>query len=654
MSFGQKKTEEPTVAMSFHVSTFALLFALLYRVANYSMPSLAALAVATHICTGEANIQAQEAKPNLHLRLGTTKFRQPDRIRSFCISPSGKLLASAGGDETDMDFSIYIWDLNKGEIIQKLSGHKGYVYSLVFLADDVLVSCSADSTILRWTLSKTGLTESKVVYKHAEDSALLCMVTTPDRKKLFAGATDGSLIAWDVERNAIVTNKKQHNGFVKCLASSPCGNFIASGGSDNRIVIIDANSGKLAKTLVGQFEFLCSVEFSPNSKRLVSGNAESKIGLWDLQSEKQVKSFSFNELERISMIYSADGKDLYVGVGDALYLLDSESLMIRKKLASDLYAECLRLIPERRLLVCAGADRFHYFFDTQVGRLTNTPIGHLNTVVRIAFSSDDKALWSACDDGFLVKWDVISGTQLSKEKIHGSGISAFAFAGNKEIVAVSNEGHVATIKYNGKKSEVRQTQYSKPLFSAVSTKDSKKVLIGGQRGVLLDFQVDSQALSDHATGIKDSVFAMAISPKTETLSFAGNSSAINVYDLKNRKNVKTISTQQVQIRDLVYSCDGQKLASAGLDGSVEVWEVATGKSVSSFQGHSHQARSVSFFAKDFGLISGGFDGRIIFWDIVENKKLKVRGGPHCLDTNQPFLSYTLPSFRIGNSSVLLS
>ena len=39
--------------------------------------------------------------------------------------------------------------------------------------------------------------------------------------------------------------------------------------------------------------------------------------------------------------------------------------------------------------------------------------------------------------------------------------------------------------------------------------------------------------------------------------------------------------------------------------------------------------------------------------IVSRGQRPPFGGPHSLDKKQPFLSYTLPSFRIGNFSVLL-
>ena len=47
----------------------------------------------------------------------------------------------------DRDFTIKIWDVNKGECLQTLEGHTGEVRSLIKLRDGSIVSGSWDGTI---------------------------------------------------------------------------------------------------------------------------------------------------------------------------------------------------------------------------------------------------------------------------------------------------------------------------------------------------------------------------------------------------------------------------------------------------------------------------------------------------------------------------
>jgi COMPASS component SWD3 len=54
-----------------------------------------------------------------------------------------------GGSE---DGAIYIWDIETGNILQKIVGHSDLVYS-VASKKDLLASCSHDNTVATWGLS---------------------------------------------------------------------------------------------------------------------------------------------------------------------------------------------------------------------------------------------------------------------------------------------------------------------------------------------------------------------------------------------------------------------------------------------------------------------------------------------------------------------
>jgi WD40 repeat protein len=46
---------------------------------------------------------------------------------------------------------VYIWDQEKGDVLQRLSGHKGAVYSGVWhKRKSRMLSCSDDRTIISW------------------------------------------------------------------------------------------------------------------------------------------------------------------------------------------------------------------------------------------------------------------------------------------------------------------------------------------------------------------------------------------------------------------------------------------------------------------------------------------------------------------------
>ena len=69
-------------------------------------------------------------------------------VTSVCISPNGRLVAASS-----LDTIVRIWDVQTGQLVERLKGHRDSVYSVVFTPDGSgLVSGSLDKTLKYWDL----------------------------------------------------------------------------------------------------------------------------------------------------------------------------------------------------------------------------------------------------------------------------------------------------------------------------------------------------------------------------------------------------------------------------------------------------------------------------------------------------------------------
>ena len=67
----------------------------------------------------------------------------------MAFSPDGKTLASGSYDNT-----VRLWDVESGQLINTLTGHTDYVFSLAFSPDGkILASSSRDGAVLLWDMS---------------------------------------------------------------------------------------------------------------------------------------------------------------------------------------------------------------------------------------------------------------------------------------------------------------------------------------------------------------------------------------------------------------------------------------------------------------------------------------------------------------------
>jgi WD40 repeat protein len=566
-----------------------------------------------HAISSAQNSKRAILTPILKWTLGTLKFRNFDVVTTFTVSPSGKLIASAGGDDPTHDYSIYIWNVETGALIKRMHGHEQCVNSLVFLNDDIVVSCSNDRTLRKWKLSGPDNSERL----HKADGRLLCMALTPDRNALVIGG-DGCMVTWGIRENKVLRCEKLFESSITCIACSPSGKMIAYDGPDNAISLIDRSTGKSTQTLVGHGRWISSIDFSPDSSKIVSTGYDSTIRLWDLPTGTQLKSYSCKNAPPNTKpaIFSEDGSRIYAVFDDALFALDAKELKVTKKLSKGpIRVQCLKIIPKKKILIGAGEDRFHYFFNTESGELINPPSGHLDSVASVAFSLDDDTVWSGCDAGYVIGWDVKTGNQICKRSIHDSRVTGISMVGKDSFVSSSADKSIAFVKYRSKEMDVQRSRFSEAFFSITPAYRSTNVIVAAERK-LFGFNYKSGEIQRKPVEFADRIGILALSPSKHHVAIAADSPiAIFICDVGTGKVLKKMTKHEDYIFGLAYSSDGNLLASASRDGSVIVWDADSGKPILEANPHLAEARSIGFFAGNCGLISAGWDRRIVFSDL---------------------------------------
>lgn len=115
-----------------------------------------------------------------------------ERVLSLAFSPDGKIVAVGRGFH---DSIITLWDVESGQEVGQLAGHRTSILALVFSADGkTLVSASGDQTLRIWDVETRR--EKKTLRGHQLEVWSLALMS--DNRTLVSGSKDGVVLVWDM------------------------------------------------------------------------------------------------------------------------------------------------------------------------------------------------------------------------------------------------------------------------------------------------------------------------------------------------------------------------------------------------------------------------------------------------------------------------
>ncbi|MEH2366008.1 serine/threonine-protein kinase [Nostoc sp.] len=135
-------------------------------------------------------------------------------------------------------------------------------------------------------------------------------------------------------------------------------------------------------------------------------------------------------------------------------------------------------------------------------------------------------------------------------------------------------------------------------------------------------------LGNWYSGHSDSINSIVISPDGQTLISASNDKTIKVWNLKNGKELFTITPNTDTVKSLAISPDGYSLVSGNINGVIQVWNITTGKEIRTFAGHSYQVLALIISPDGQTLFSGSSDIKV--WNLNNGelvRTLSIHSGP---------------------------
>lgn len=230
-------------------------------------------------------------------------------INAIDLSPNDEFIGTASYDKTGK-----IWDLQSGETIGILKGHRRGLWDIKFSKfDKKIITCSGDKTIKLWNLINYQIDQT------------------------FEGHT----------------NSIQKIQFINR------GSQIVSVGADGLIKVWDNKTSECIKTIDNHSNRIWSLDVKHDGLEFVSGDANGQISQWEDNSEEMKKLKEAQEVERVendqklnNLIHQKDYKNAFLVALELNYSM--KLFEIIKNLITDdesQLVEILTILNEKQLTI---------------------------------------------------------------------------------------------------------------------------------------------------------------------------------------------------------------------------------------------------------------------------------------------------------------
>ncbi len=265
----------------------------------------------------EAELQQllEEVSIQENQQLDSTEITIPERLSWQCfqtlkghqknigaidVSPDGKIIASAGEDQT-----IKLWQRETGKLIYSFVGVNEPLQTLAISPNGKsIIAGGLDGRISQWQLETKQYKSSffaRVNAPHSHDGVILQLAFAANERFIVSASNDKTLRIWGYHTGELKRTLIGHEEAVNTCAISPDSQIIASGSDDKTIKLWRFDHSYAYQTFIGDRAAVNSLAFSNDGQYLISGGSDKTIKIWDIKTGEIIKSWQAHEQAIISI-----------------------------------------------------------------------------------------------------------------------------------------------------------------------------------------------------------------------------------------------------------------------------------------------------------------------------------------------------------------
>lgn len=291
---------------------------------------------------------------------------RPNAVPALAHSPWAPIVAVAGQKQ------VLLFHSEDYDLLGVLPYPEGFPQTLSFSPNGAYLSCGGgragkSGNVVAWDI-KTG---ERIIEVGKEYDIVLGADVSPDLKNAILGGPKRNIKIWDTVAGEEINSIKKHPDWLLTAAYSPDGVIFATGGRNGGLYVWEAATGYEFYTLKGHTAAVTDVAWRSDGNLLASCSEDGQIILWEMLEGKEVKKWAAHPGGTLAVTFSPDGKLASVGRDKKVKIWEADGKELRSINASD------------------------------------------DIVLSVAFSHDNKRVFTGDWHGTIKVWDVESGAELA-------------------------------------------------------------------------------------------------------------------------------------------------------------------------------------------------------------------------------------------------
>ena len=543
----------------------------------------------------DGGLLASEERFDIHLwdvNTGKHKYKLDHRggIKHFDFSADGQTLVTLGRGSPFISTILYHVDSGAEKQVKDMPMNDiDFIQAHHTTFDrnnNILATGELDNTINLWDLVKGE--HKKTLRRHK--GGLNCLTFSPDGKTLASGGEgefirgedgnfrrdNGVFHVWDA-----VKGKRKHRFSgedmfdIRSLAFSPDGNLLAGGDQFGQIHLVDPNAGKYIKKLEGHSREVVAISFSADMRTFASGSKDGTLRIWEVVSGKNEQTFEGFFDKVIGFDVSADSKTILMGGSGPTCLWDVASGKREKTFTESSYAGNIAFIPGGKFILPSTNAKFLY--DRNTGERVAHFLGTGSSAASVGFSPDGKKIVTGNDDGTLLPFDVERRNRTGQVILtahYGRVVSVIYSPDGKTIVSGSADETIRLWDANTLAQKKVLTGDMNALTDVALSPDGKTIAAVDNTTTIYLWDVETSTQKKLRTEYTAGVISVVFSADGKRLSVGGADSTVYVLDAESGVSQQRFTGHQGQVKRVAFAADGKVLASLSDDGIFFLWDVA--------------------------------------------------------------------------------